>query len=56
MTLDLEQQAYRERHRFRRAWLREDGLPVWVDDLTFDPAIHSAEPLEPPGVIGRDSA
>jgi hypothetical protein len=50
-----EQELYRQRHRYRIAWLREDGAQVMVDDLTFDEAIHSGEPLEPPHVIRRAS-
>ena len=52
----IEQEAYRERHHFRAAWLREDGSIVWVDDLTFNPAIHSEKPLAPPRVLVREVA
>lgn len=56
MSAGTEQELYRQRHHYRPAWLREDGSSVMVDDLTFDEAIHSNEPLEPPHVIGRAEA
>ena len=41
----MDQEQYRRIHHFRQAYLREDGSTVMVDDITFNPAIHSEEPL-----------
>lgn len=40
----MDQATYREVKHFRPAILKESGEQIFVDDVTFDPAVHEEIP------------